>query len=179
MGYQMLLEGIFQCSDHKNIVLILTKLIKEKPCKKIIIESLRENYPHQARSAEDHQCYLSMLFAVFESIDELKIDILEIIFENLALMDTEYHEMKGKSKGEYNEVQELIDKLDGNLCRMDQFLREKITDTQSYKIALSAFERTLLLVEKTKNLALLFYSLSESKVEWAKLFAVFLLGDTF
>lgn len=84
----LLAEGLAISHINFTIVDILTRTLQNTPDHGIMLECLKENYPHKVCPSVQHIAYIESLLKLSENLPTQRFDILEIIIQNLAYFDT-------------------------------------------------------------------------------------------
>ena len=90
VAYNLLLQGICMVGASRSSAQCLINLVKQKKDHATLFEAIRDNYPHKLVEEEAHLNYIDSLFMVMQELEDTRVDLLEIIFENLAQLDTEH-----------------------------------------------------------------------------------------
>ena len=87
--HSIIIEGFYRVNTHVESLNCLHQLLQEGNEQKEILEALRESYPHKLCPIEIHTFYIRNLLQLCFAIPKHRVDLLEIILENLVKFDTE------------------------------------------------------------------------------------------
>ena len=89
VAYNLLSEGLVISDVNIAVVDILSQTLENAQDHPVLLDCLRENYPHKVCPSSQHTAYLDSLLALTMKLPTYRFEILEIIIQNLTYFDTE------------------------------------------------------------------------------------------